>query len=198
MTKKKPSVSQFPIQTTDRAWHTGGAMEMRSYAQSLQKAAKILIATLDAETSSQTTWDACPIVFLYKQAVELHLKALVSEGGNFLKERTDSITLRKTHSLRWLTQIACRIIRTVQWEDEFQCEGVASLAEFSALIDELESLDPVALAAQPWKRSRDGTPPQALQPANVVRIAKKLDALLELSDVTADALAAAWPDVPVR
>ena len=124
--------------------------------------------------------------------IELHLKALVDEGSNFLNERTDSITLYKTHSLRWLAQIVGQIIKAVRWEKEFKCEGVASLADFSALVSELEALDPVAVAVQFRNRRPDGWVPNQLEQPNVVRLAKRLDGLLDLLDGTTDALAAMW------
>lgn len=193
--KKKPPVIRFPkakavAQSDDRSWHNGGDIEIGFYARSLNKAAKSLIASLDLQPNTKGTWDGCPVVLLYRQAVELHLKALIDEGGNFLKERTDPLTLAKTHSLRWLSQIVCQIIKAVRWENEFKCEGVASLANFSALLSELEALDPVAVAVQSRNRRPDGWVPLQLQPPNVVKTAKKLDALLDLLDSTADALAA--------
>jgi hypothetical protein len=103
--EEEPPVIQFRIATTvtqpdERHWHNGGDIDIGLYARSLQRAAKSLI--VDIEPSVKEGWDACPIILLYRQAVELHLKALVDEGGNFLRERTDSISLYKTHSLRWL------------------------------------------------------------------------------------------------
>jgi hypothetical protein len=195
--KKKPPVIQFPNPKSvahheDRHWHNGGGIEIHLYAQSLHRAAMSLIATLDLQPNPKTAWDACPVILLYREAIELHLKALVDEGGNFLKERTDSITLAKTHSLRWLAQIVCQIIKAVKWENEFKCEGVAKLADFSALVSELEALDPVGVAVQSRNRRPDGWVPQQLQPPNVILFAKRLDGLLALLDSTADALAAAW------
>src|ERR1019366_2977638 len=194
---KKPPVLRFPnpkaaARTDDRHWHNGGDIEIGFYARSLHKAAKTLIATLDLQPNTKGAWDACPVILLYRKAIELHLKALVDEGGNFLKERTDSITLYKTHSLRWLAQIVCQIIKTVGWEHEFKCEGVASLADFSALVNELEALDPVAVAVRPGNRRPDSWVPSQLQPPNVVQCAKRLDSLLNLLDSAADALAATW------
>jgi hypothetical protein len=198
--KKKPPVLHFPnpktaAQSDDRHWHNGGDVEIGFYARSLHKAAKTLIATLDMEPNTKTAWDACPVILLYRQAVELHLKALVDEGSNFLKERTDSISLAKTHSLRWLAQIVGQIIKAVRWENDFKCDGVSSLADFSALVSELEALDPVAVAMRSDNRRPDGWVPQQLQPPNVVRLAKKLDDSLNLLEVTADALAATWDRV---
>ena len=150
------------------------------------------IATLDPEPNPKTAWDACPAILLYRQSVELHLKALVGEGSNFLPSPTDPITLYKTHSLRWLAQIVCQIIKAVRWEDEFKCEGIATLADFSAVVNELEALDPVSIAVHSGSRARDGSVPDQLEPPNIVRFAKQLDSLLTLLDVTADALAAEW------
>jgi hypothetical protein len=186
-TKKPNAVRKID----DRSWHNGGDIEIHFYARSLQKAAKALVEKRDRE-NDRTDWDACPIILLYRQTLELHLKALVDEGSNFLKERTDPLTLYKTHSLRWLAQIVCQIIKAVKWENEFKCEGVASLADFSALVYELEALDPVSCAVQSRNRRPDGWVPPQLQPPNVVRVAKKLDGLLDLLDMTADALAAKW------
>lgn len=195
--KKKPPAIQFPktkpvAQPDDRHWHNGGDIEIGLYARSLHKAAKLLIETLDLEPNPKTAWDACPVILLYSQAVELHLKALVDEGGNFLKERTDPLTLAKTHSLRWLAQIVCQIIKAVKWENEFKCEGVSSLADFSALISELEELDPVWVLVRPGNRRPDGWAKNQLLPPNVVQFAKKLDALVDLLAATADGLAAEW------
>jgi hypothetical protein len=190
--KKKPPVIQFPNpkavpQPDDRRWHSGGDVEIGFYARSLHLAAKKLIATLDLEP-----WDACPVVLLYRQAIELQLKLLVDEGSNFLPSPTDPLSLAKTHSLRWLAQIVCQIIKTVKWETEFKSDGISSLADFSALVDELEELDPVAVAMRPGNRRAVGAVPDQLQPPNVIRLAKKLDSLLDLSAATADGLAAEW------
>jgi hypothetical protein len=195
--KKKPAVIQFPVPTAvpqpdDRHWHNGGDIEIGFYARSLHQSAQKLIATLDPEPNPKTAWDACPVVLLYREAVELHLKALVDEGSNFLPSPTDPLSLAKTHSLRWLAQIVCQIIKAVKWESKFKCEGVSSLADFSALVNELEELDPVAVVVRPGNRRPDSWVPNQLLPPNVVQFAKKLDALLGLLAATADGLAAEW------
>jgi hypothetical protein len=167
-------------------------MEIHLYARSLHRAAKKLIADLDLEPNPKTVWDACPVILLYRQAFELQLKFLVDEGGNILPSPTDHITLYKTRPLRWLAQIVCQIIRAVGWENEFKCEGVASLADFSALVSELEALDPVALAVRSKHRGRPGDVPSSLQKSKVLQLVPKLDALVDQLAATADALAAKW------
>jgi hypothetical protein len=135
--KKKPA-SRFPrtkagSRSPVDAWHGGGDIEIRQYARSLQKSAKSLVANLNGDQNSRTDWDACPVMLLYRQALEIHLKMLVGEGSNFLPSATDPISLFRTTSLRWLAQVASQIIKKVGWESEFKCEGVSSLSEFSAL-----------------------------------------------------------------
>jgi hypothetical protein len=182
---KKKAASRVPTPKTeigpgDRKWHNGGDIEIGFYARSLHNAAKTLIATLDLEPNPKTAWNAAPVVLLYRQAIELQLKLLVGEGSTFLKERTEPLSLAKTHSLRWLAQIVCQIIRAVKWESEFKREGISSLADFSALVDELEELDPVTVAMRPGERRAVGAVPNQLQPPNVVPFAKKLDGVLYL------------------
>jgi len=200
--KKKPPVLRLSkpkaaFQSDERfwpnCWHNGGDIEIGLYARSLREAAETLIATLNLKPDPKTAWDACPVVLMYRESVELHLKALVGEGSKFLPSPTDVITLYKTHSLRWLAQIVCQIIKAVRWENEFKCEGIATLADFSTVVNELEALDPVSIAVRSGGRARhDGSVPHQLQPPNVVQFAKSLDCLLDLLDSTADALAAEW------
>jgi hypothetical protein len=194
---KRPSVRRIvrPKENTGGRqpnWHNGADVEIRLYARSLQNAAKTLVEGLELDQNSTTIWDASPVVVLYRQALEIHLKLLVGEGSNFLKPRTDPISLYRTHSLRWLAQIVCQIIKTVGWEGDFKCEGLVSLADFSALVNEVESSDPITRAVHPSSLGVGSSVSQNPHAFNVVGIAKRMDALLDLLDVTADALAATW------
>jgi len=202
---KKPFSTRIPKPTPRTrsalpTWHNGADAEIHLYARSLQNAAKTLVGKLDLnpeldqalDQSARTDWDACPIVLLYREALELHLKALVGQGSNFLKTRTDPISLSQTHSLRWLAQIVCQIIRTVSWENDFTGGGVSSLADFSALVSEVESFDPVTRAIRSAGAKDPNSVSQYYRTFNVVQFAEKLDGLLDLLDATADALAATW------
>jgi hypothetical protein len=185
---KKVKGGRSPVE----AWHGGCDIEIRQYALSLQNAARTLVGQLEADHNARTDLGAGPVVLLYRQALEIHLKLLVGEGSNFLRSPTDPISLSTTHSLRWLAQIVCQIIKKIGWESEFKCEGVSSLVEFSALVNEVEIFDPVPRAI---RHSRTGDPhsiSQYFRTFDIFQFAKSLDALLELLDSTADALAAEW------
>lgn len=195
MKKKRSPVPPLPVgsqhKRSDHTWHNGADIEIGLYAGSLHRAAKVLLEKLDRSEDTRTLWDVGPIIILYREAVELQMKFLVEEGGRFLKPPTDHLTLAKTKSLRWLAQIVCQILRAVQWESEFRCDGVSNLAAFSTLIKELENMEPVAAAMYSGKTKHGfGDVPPQLEKAKVREVVPKLDALLELLTATADGLAA--------
>jgi hypothetical protein len=192
--KKKRSVVQSirskRVAPEGQCWHNGGDVELHLYARALRRAVKTLIVNLDLKPNPVSGWDAAPIILLYRQATELQLKELVGEGSSLLQNPTDPLTLYKTHSLRWLAQIVCQIIKAAGWDAKFTCEGVADLAAFSDLIGELEAADPVVNAVMSIDRRRDGSVPPFLLPPNVVQFSTRMDAVLDLLEATTDALAA--------
>jgi hypothetical protein len=197
---QRPSANRFSKQRRGRraparSWHNGADAEIHQYARSLVKAAHTLVENLELNRNGQTAWDACPVILLYREALELHLKALVGEGNGFLPSKTDHISLFSTHSLRWLAQIVCQIVRKIGWEREFTCNGVSSLAEFRAVVDEVESLGPGARVVQAARVTGPDAVTQYYRTFDAAQFAHKMDGLLELLDATADALAAEWDEI---
>ncbi len=193
--KRTSSFSRFrpPFETSNIAetWHNGADVEILLFSRSLQAAAKVLIGKLKSEPDLWTGFDSAPIILLYREAVELHLKLLVGEGGNFLNSKPDPISLYRTHSLRWLAQITVQIIKKVNWERDFTCLGISDLADFSAKVQELEALDPVYSAVNP---SAANVPRESKsrKQFDVIRFEQETDALIELLTATADSLAEMW------
>jgi hypothetical protein len=130
---------------------------------------------------------------MYRHAIELHLKALVlGDGSNFLAARPDRISVSTTHSLSWLAQFVCQIVTALHWEGKFKCEGIENLADFSAIIADVNSVDP---GPNSFRYPVDTEEPDAATdpvPFSVPEFARRMDSLLGLLDTTADALAATW------
>lgn len=193
MNTKLPS-SRFDKTRNQKAasfesWHNGADMEIHLYGKALRSTAKNLLRKLESEASTQAQWDVCPIILLYRQAMELHLKAVVSEGSGFLKVKVDPITLFTTHSTRWLAQIVRQIVKAVGWERQFVCDGVTNLTAFSTKVAQIDALDPVPHLI--YSRSKVSTAPN-FQVMRNVQFTNEIDALLDLLDSTADGLAATW------
>jgi hypothetical protein len=95
--RKKRSVVQSirsnRVTAGERPWHNGGDIELHLYARSLRRTVKTLIAKLDLQPNPVTRWDSAPVILLYRQAMELHLKELVGEGSSLLRNPTDPLTL---------------------------------------------------------------------------------------------------------
>ena len=128
----------------------------------------------------------------YRKAVELSLKVLVlGEGGNFLPTKRDPISVHKTRSVSWLAQFVCHMITALDWEEEFRCEGVGSLADFKAVIEDVSAIDADCHAFRcPADPALDAVSGEL--PTTVRGFVRRLDAVLDLLDSTADALAAEW------
>ena len=74
---------------------------------------------------------------MYRHALELHLKALIlGDGGNFLVTKPDRLSVYKTHSVSWLAQFVCQIVTALNWEKEFRCDGIETLADFKIFVED--------------------------------------------------------------
>src|ERR1035437_65796 len=162
------------------------------YARPFHKAAKAL-AAFQLDASPLADFDVSPVVFMYRHALELHLKALVlGDGGNFLATKPDTLSVHKTHSVPWLAQFVCQIITAVKWEKEFKCEAIENLADFKAVVEELNAVDPGSYVFRlPVSAEGQDSVPGRTK-LTIREFARRMDALLELLDSTADALAADW------
>jgi hypothetical protein len=125
--KKKPSIgTRLPVSNPRPHkgvlnWRKVPERDLWLYARSFHKAAKKLAGALELDAGPATYFDACPVVFMYRHAVELHLKAVVlGDGGNFLATKPDALSVHKTHSVSWLVQFVCQIITALNWEKEFR------------------------------------------------------------------------------
>jgi hypothetical protein len=178
--------------------HNVPAKDLFLYARSFHKAAKAL-AAFQLDASPLADFDISPVVFMYRHAVELHLKALVlGDGGNFLATKPDVLSVHKTHSVSWLAQFVCQIITALKWETEFKCEGIENLADFKAVIEELNAVDPGSYVFRlPVSAVGHDSVPGRTK-LTIRDFARRMDALLDLLDSTADALAATWDAIGER
>ena len=75
-------------------------------------------------------------------------------------------------------------------ENEFKCECISTLDEFTALVNQLDAVDPVFCAVHSGQPHRLYAVPSQLQECKIAELLPKLDALADLLAATADGLAA--------
>jgi hypothetical protein len=189
MMKKYPE-HQHRIQD----WRNVPEEEFFLYARAFHAAAKKMAATMNLG-SGPSKFAACPVALMYRHALELQLKALVlGDGGNFLATKPDTLSVSKTHSVSWLSQFVCQIVTALKWEDEFKCEGIETLADFKAVVEDINSIDPGPQAFRYPTNTEARDSADSNSTFSVRDFAQRMDALLVLLDRTADALAATWDE----
>ncbi len=109
--------------------------EFDAYADAYYRAAEYLANNL-SESNGYYDTDACPIIFLYRHAVELYLKHIIVMG-NKLKNISTEKNIFNTHNIRDLLTLAKeRLIQCDLWENNNYGDKLLEL------MDELSSLDP--------------------------------------------------------
>jgi len=155
------------------------------HARSFHIAAKKLAGTLEFSSRPFAEFDISPVIFLYRHALELHLKTIVlGEGGSFLRTKPDRISISQSHSVPWLAQFVCQIVTALAWEKEFRCDSIETLADFKAMVDEVNAVDPGLYVFR--------SPVDPRSQVAIQKFAGRMDRLLDLLESTADALAAEW------
>ena len=183
------------IQSSTRIldWRNVPEQEFFLYARAFHVAAKKMALALEPDPGPFTSFAVCPVVFIYRHALELHLKALIlGDGSNFLATKPDRMSVYKTHSVSWLSQFVCQIVTTLNWEKEFRCEGIETLADFKTFVEDVNSINPGPYSFRYPASTETQDSVENNSTFNVREFGRKMDALLELLDSTADALAATW------
>ncbi len=174
-------------------WQIVPEEEFFLYARAFRATTKKMALALELDPDATTKFAACPVVFMYRHALELHLKALIlGDGSNFLATKPDRLSVYKTHSVSWLSQFVCQIVTALNWEKEFRCEGIETLADFKTFVEDLNSVDlgPYSFRYPASTEAQDSVENNST--FSIREFAQRMDALLELLESTADALAATW------
>jgi hypothetical protein len=143
-------------------------MDMEWIAEAYQKVAHDRVAMLAEQRRGirgGDEFEAYPIVFMYRQAFELMLKAIVFAGAVALREEQQEpmrIAKIMKHGLTPLFEEVCRILDAIGVGDEevFDCdiEGLQTREDFSVIVREFDEIDRGSYAFR-YSMKRDGTTP---------------------------------------
>jgi len=152
------------------------------YAEAYHRAGQKLVQEYGT-TGALRDFEAAPIVFLYRHAFELYLKAVLLIGSkNIRLQGNRGMTLERILSSHRLTEFlphVREIIRAVRWSWDLGVDGLRTEADFGHLVQELESVDPASYTFR-YPTGRDGESALPKHFAfNVLSFAHRLDPLLE-------------------
>jgi hypothetical protein len=111
-------------------WYGDAIEKLEPYAKAYHSAALLL---LQSSTEAQLRdVGACPVVFLYRMALELYFKSILISGSKILRldgspSKTAEQVLKLGHDLEWLLDEFRDLCKELDWEWDAQYESVAEL-----------------------------------------------------------------------
>ena len=176
-------------------WHGEPIEEFRYYAEAYHRAAMALVQQYGT-TGAVRDFEAAPILFLYRHAFELYLKAFTLTGSNILKLAGKPSmpigTVLTTHRLTKFIPFFESIIETVGWSWDMGEEGLRKKSDFVSLVQEFQSIDPGSYSFRyPTKTNGEDSLPSHFS-FNLLDFSKRIDPLLKVLDGALLGLDAYW------
>jgi hypothetical protein len=119
--------------------------DLAPFAQGYHEAGKRLAGML-AASPGYRDFDGYPILFLYRHALELYMKAIVYRGAQLLHlldtGAVDTSKLFRVHRLSLLLPGVKAVFDGIGWTWEMDTAGINSFEDFEELVHGIEELDP--------------------------------------------------------
>src|SRR6266481_6394898 len=114
--------------------------DLSAFAAGYHEAGKILVSQLES-ASGYRDYEGYPILFLYRHALELYLKAIVYQGAQLVglisDEKLNTEKLLTSHKLTGLVPAIEAIFKAVGWKWNCEVSGLNSFDDFADLIREI-------------------------------------------------------------
>jgi hypothetical protein len=167
--------------------------DLEAFALGYREAGKNL-ANQMAAAKGYADYDGYPILFLYRHALELYLKAIVYRGARLVglisPQSVNTEKLFHRHSLAPLLPSIQAIFKQMNWN--FEGSGLASYDDFADFVRGLDEIDPGSYAFRyPIDRSGQAHLPHHFV-LNVVEFAGRMDTLLEFLEGAATGIGEEW------
>jgi hypothetical protein len=161
--------------------------DLESYAQGYHQAAKTLAARM-RRSRHPRHFDGFPVLFLYRHALELYLKAVICAGSRLLFVRDSAAVdlgdLLKNHGIVKCVAILKRVLIDLGWIDGFMTRGIRSFQELEKLAAKIDAIDAGSYAFR-YPINTKGT--RALPRGftmNALAFSKALDPVLDFLDAS--------------
>jgi hypothetical protein len=171
--------------------------EFYFYVRPYHEAARTL-ARRAIERRAFRDLDALPIVFLYRHALELAVKAVIVHGnqrmalsGEGLPEERLWRTLTG-HRLSTLLPLLRHVLDFVDWEWTWEDPAIGTFPDVCEVISQLEQIDPLSFAFRyPTDVRGNGSVPEGFQ-FSLFHFVHRIDPLVEAFDTAAFGLRAEY------
>ena len=169
-------------------WICAPQEEFDVYGESFHRAGKALVNELRDRQHWPNT-DVCPVIFLYRHAIELQLKAVLLSGHDIMRiqnkpfpEGEDS-HIFKDHNLTRLTPAVRTIFLEVGWNpDQTNTPGLETMDDVERELKVMQDLDPNSFRFR-YPLDRQGNPSlDSNFYVEVFKLVEKWDVLLEFLD----------------
>ena len=167
--------------------------DLTAFALGYREAGHVLAGRI-AAARGYADYDGYPILFLYRHALELFLKAIVYRGAKLVglisEETVDTRRLFERHELTRLLPAIRAIFTQMNWD--FEALGLDSYDDFASFIQTLDSIDPGSYAFRyPINRAGQAHLPRNFV-VNVVEFADLMDNMLRFLEGTVTAIDEHW------
>jgi hypothetical protein len=139
----EPKNSNYPplFQADFRDWknnaclHSSASDPTYAYVEGYKRAADVLVSHV-MNAGRDQDFLVYPIVFLYRQHLELRFKEIISDGSKLFPD-DETLKVKRIHSLVELWPIAKKVIQKV-WSEESDCSDYEKINHF---IEEITKVD---------------------------------------------------------
>ena len=167
--------------------------DLTAFALGYREAGRTLANNI-ARSGGYPDYDGYPILFLYRHALELYLKAIVYRGARLMglvsQKAIDTNRLFEQHGLSRLLPSIKAIFRQMHWD--FKGCSLNSFDDFSEFIRSLDSIDPGSYAFRyPIKNTGAASLPKHFV-VNVVQFSRSMESLLNVLEGAAIGIQENW------
>jgi hypothetical protein len=172
--------------------------EFGVYAHAFHKAGQKLVESMFALPTYNGA-DTCPIVFVYRHALELYLKAIAFLGTKIARlngeETSNSEQLLRKHRLLPFLSMIRRTFDRVGWTWESEIEELRTFDDFGQLLQELESVDPGSYTFRyPVDKTGQASVPHHFI-FHIPTFCQRMDALLDMLETAVMGLEVTYDDM---
>jgi len=159
--------------------------DLAPFAKGYHQAGKRLAGMLEASSGCRD-FDGYPILFLYRHALELYMKAIVYRGAQLLQlldiETLDTSKLFKDHRLSKLLPGIKAVFDGIGWKWETETAGISNFEEFAELLYGIDELDPESYSFRYPTNTKGLAALSHHTVVNAIGFSRNMDPILDLLD----------------